>query len=1347
MREDDTAAPDRPGRVPVGAAAGGLYLLIVVISLLQQPGRTTYDTRAELTERPGSFLAGAFRLWHPDSNFGEVQNQAYGYLFPQGPWFLLTDWVGMPDWVSQRLWSALVLIVACEGARRVGRAAGLSDTGALLAGVAYGFTPRLLGTVPVISAESLPGAVMPWVVLPVLLTMSGRLGPRSAVALSGAAVVCMGGVNAVENAGSLPLAAILVVWGWRRGKLSRRFVLSWFVAVGVASLWWALPLLVLAAYAPPFYQYVESAADTTALIGWSEAVRGDTHWVAYLITGDQAWWPAAHALVTGPVLVCVSAAVAAIGLLGLARFPSELRRPMLLSVLVGLCALTVAHGGPAGTPLAETVRVWLDGPLQIFRNVHKIDPVVRLPIALGFGAAVTAGLDAAGRWRPALQQARPLLVIGALSLPLALGQPYLVNDARTPGWDAIPESWQEARAWLQDHAKQRTTLVVPGSGFAQHDWGWTIDEPLQVLGGVDRATRSQVPLIPGESIRYLAALDQLITTGRASPRLGQQLARAGIGHVLLRRDLDRDLTRSPHPGFSGVSLDQAGLRSVAAFGAGGEGGPEIEILEVSDRLPRVRTTPVDDVRTVRGAPESILQVLSSGLVGPDQATVLEGQPGWSGTAQVVTDGNQRRERAFGSNDEGVSALMTASEPWRAERAAHDFATGVNGPSVVAEYDGLDDLTASSAQGYADNFGPVTPQSGPYAAVDRDPDTRWVTSLAGDPTKQWLRMDLDGNRSVRRVSVLPVMDDREVVPVRELEVRAGAQVRRLRTNASGAPSVARFDGRRVAAVEVRVVRAATRSDRARVGIREIQVDGLRPYRTFAVPGTVPPGGAWTFSTEPDRRACVITVGRPDCSVARIRSGEERAGMDRTFELGASQQVRFRGRVVARATNESARLLEPLGDDQQVGATSFYGSDPKVSGRFAYDGEPTTAWVSSDKDPNPTMFFRWSEPQVVRGLSVTGDEDAPVAAVLRAGGRSERIDIARSHEAVLDRPLRTRTLQITFVPGEGTDRVVVPELELRGVDVTVPFVADTPTGARCGLGPVVRVDGRRVPTRVSGTMGDVANGRPLRLVGCAPDDFLLPSGEHRLRTPSTAEFQVVQLRGAPAGSGRAEVERRDATVLHWGDVRREVEVAPGADSLVWLPESYNPGWVATVDGTELPALRVDGWQQAWRLPASPTSVEVLLEYRPQRSYVTVLVTGLVAAALVLSAGVVALGAVLRRRGRRPAADPPWAPATTGFGPAPLVVVSVLLLVLLGVVPAAGFLVGVAACGPSGRLWRRWSAGRVLGCGAALVLASALVDVLTGSTLGADTADLLAASGVGMMTGVAVGSGVADRREVVA
>ena len=98
------AGPAARGVTPSGAAVALVYAFVTFVSLLQQPGRTTYDTRAELTQRPWDFLAGGFRLWHPESNFGEFQNQSYGYLFPQGAWFVLTDLVGVADhsrWVTQ----------------------------------------------------------------------------------------------------------------------------------------------------------------------------------------------------------------------------------------------------------------------------------------------------------------------------------------------------------------------------------------------------------------------------------------------------------------------------------------------------------------------------------------------------------------------------------------------------------------------------------------------------------------------------------------------------------------------------------------------------------------------------------------------------------------------------------------------------------------------------------------------------------------------------------------------------------------------------------------------------------------------------------------------------------------------------------------------------------------------------------------------------------------------------------------------------------------------------------------------------------------------------------------------
>ncbi|WP_182375960.1 alpha-(1-_3)-arabinofuranosyltransferase family protein [Nocardioides sp. WS12] len=1335
---------DRPEQSVRGAAVVGvLYAVITFFMLLQQPGSTTYDTRAELTQRPGDFLSGAFTLWHPESNFGEFQNQAYGYLFPQGTWFVLTDLLGMPDWISQRLWSALILIIACEGARRVARAIGMADLPAMLAGAVFAFSPRLLGTVSVQTAESLPGAVMPWLVLPVVLHLRGRLGPWSTALLSGAAVVCMGGVNAVETAACLPLAVILVLWGARHGLTDRRFVVGWFAAVGAACLWWALPLLVLARYTPPFYEYVESAGDTTSLIGWSEAARGDSSWLGYLLSGDQPWWPAMYQLTTEPVLIVVAAVVAGIGLAGLTQVPGDIKRPLMFAAVLGLTCITVAHGGVAGAPSAEFVRSLLDGALQIFRNVHKIDPLVRLPLALGFGCAVAWAVERLLTWRPQLDSGRDLLLLSPLLLVLVLGQPYLANDTRTPGWDSIATPWEQARDYLEaaDAADEpgpaSRALIVPGSSFAQQDWGWTIDEPLVILGGTSTVTRSQIPLIPGESIRYLSALDQMIATGRATEALVDQLARVDIRYVVLRRDLLRNNTRSPHPGGTAVSLARAGLERVAGFGSAGGGEAAVEIFEVPRRLPAVRAAALDDVATVRGAPESVLGLQSAGLVDPTRPTVLEGEPGWKAPADVVTDTNQRRERAFGNNDEGISALMTQDEPWRLARATHDFPAGPGRDQVVAKYSGLTSVTASTAQGYADNYGPVTLQSAPYAAIDGNLDTQWVSSIVGAADEQWFRLRFDGERAIREVTVTPVADDPRVVPIRTIEVVAGDQRVRAKVTPSGAPVIVALDGSRVDGVEIRVVEAATDARSARVGLREVSVSGLVPRRTALLPGVAPFGAPLQFSVTPGRRACNIALAAPDCDVARVRTAEEEGGLDRTFATEDDQQVRFSGHVVARGTPEAARLLDPI-EQQTVTATSSYGQDPKVAGRFAYDGQPTTAWESDNTDLYPTLVFEWPEPRTITGLTVRsgGTSDAPVAALVDGGDGERRVPLVND-DAVAIEPVRTRTLRVRFEKAPGAAHVVVPEIELTGADVTRPFFAETPTGAVCGFGPPLRIDGRVVPTRVTGTMADVVNGSPLAFEACKVDDVNgdspaldLAGGDHHLVATPNAEFELLDLAVLPTQADSASAASRTVRIERWGSSQRTLSVAGGPASLLYLPENFNPGWRAEVDGKALTAVRVDGWQQGWVLPAGEeTSVQ--LRYTPERTYDVVLPVGLAVSGLVLIGGIVSLLLLLfGRRGRAVVEEPRVWPVTGPPGRAGAIAAVVVTLLLLGPVAAAGLLLAILAS-------RRGRGTPIVVGAVALIATSGALDALSVSRPVAGAAELFAALAVGALAGVVLGA----------
>ena len=90
---------DAPTRAP-----RWFWLLVLLPPLWSAPGRIAADTKTYLSLDPGGLLAQAPRLWESDTGLGTVTHQTIGYLFPQGPWWWIADVLGIPDWITQRLW-------------------------------------------------------------------------------------------------------------------------------------------------------------------------------------------------------------------------------------------------------------------------------------------------------------------------------------------------------------------------------------------------------------------------------------------------------------------------------------------------------------------------------------------------------------------------------------------------------------------------------------------------------------------------------------------------------------------------------------------------------------------------------------------------------------------------------------------------------------------------------------------------------------------------------------------------------------------------------------------------------------------------------------------------------------------------------------------------------------------------------------------------------------------------------------------------------------------------------------------------------------------------------------------
>ena len=319
----------------------------------------------------------------------------------------------------------------------------------MLGALAYTLSPRVLSTIGGLSSEALPVLLAPAILLPVVLGTQGRIGPRRAAALSGIAVLCCGGVNATATI----LAAVPTgLWLLTRRRWWRSPTTWWWTAAMLtASAWWLGPLVVLGRYSPPFLDWIERSADVVREIDLLDVARGTTHWLEFVVTSGGEWWPAGYAVATGPLLVVTTSLVAGAALSGLALRGLPERRFLLATVAVGVFVLAVAHTGPVSSPLAPAAQALLDGPLVAFRNVHKADPLVRLPLAVGLAHALDRFVRALAGRRLAVQV--PAWAAVALVVLVAVSPGLSGAIAPKGTFSDMARQWKQAGAWLSERSR------------------------------------------------------------------------------------------------------------------------------------------------------------------------------------------------------------------------------------------------------------------------------------------------------------------------------------------------------------------------------------------------------------------------------------------------------------------------------------------------------------------------------------------------------------------------------------------------------------------------------------------------------------------------------------------------------------------------------------------------------------------------------------------------------------------------------------------------------------------------------------------------------------------------------
>ena len=1236
-----------------------MCIALSALSFHQSPGLIVPDTKLDLTANPGGFLLRALHLWDPQGAFGQLQNQAYGYLLPMGPFHAAFSSVGVPAWIIQRLWWALILCVAFVGVWRLACALGIGAPWTrFAAALLYAVSPRMLSEVSITSIEVWPIAMAPWVLLPLVIP-----SPRSwlwRISRSGLAFALIGGVNAVATGAALILPAL---WFLTR-RWDRRTVLAgvaWLGFVMAVSLWWFLPLLQLGRYSPPFLDWIEDAAVTTATSSVFESFRGTSPWLGFLAGPAGPSWPAGWQFVTLPLLIVGTAAVATAGLVGLSLRSTPHRRFLTIAAVVGLLLLTLGHSGAAGSPLAGPVQDLLDGPLAALRNTHKFEVVLRLPLMLALAQALSVG----GERLRAMEAPRLLTPVLVTSLVVLVTAPAIVGGlARPEGYVAIPAHWHQAAAWLDQQSSPGTVLVVPAASFADFTWGSTKDEPLQALMRRPFAVRDAVPLGSAGSTRLLDEIQRQLGQGMGGPGLRSLLVRAGVRYVVARNDLRLDAQGDPLIALH-ESLAESGITRVAEFGPPTGSRVDNPTLTVDERTlvpyPSVEIFDVGVTQDVNVVPRSQLVTATAGpedvgalagLYGVDGAAVL-GSDGaghedlLAGTPEVLTDGQRRREVFFGRATHNTSQVLAIDEPGRQHRRSLDYVSDAKAGVTALGWTGVESVRVSSSASDAKATLRLGTAYSPASAVDGDPGTRWVSGNFGEAVGEWLEVRFTQPIDVRHIGLELSAQTPVGAPARSVAVSTDRGTLSSVVDGSGAAQTVTTPAGLTSRVRVMVTSVSAGPVNG-VSIAELSIPGVSPMSSLKLPSSGRRSvDAIVFRQQlPGRSACLHVGDRPLCRASSALLGEESSGLRRVFILPASRTYTFSGEVLPRDGIALERLLVNP-NAISASASSRAVSAPEGRPDAAVDNDLSTGWVASDLDPSPWLRLSWPQARRVNGLQLQTDQflagsrptrvkvqldsgEVMVAAVddqgyVRFASRSTRtLDIGLESAKGVTNIDSATGLRWTLPVGVSEVRVLGADDLRRGVDLAER------TGVPCGFGPTLVVDGSPILTRVVGTVADVLRRHPLRWSACGSDatadTVALGAGAHSVVARATGEFEPLQLSFTTAGTtSPAPTASVAASLVRDGPGKMRLTVGERSEeSVLTVAQNFNEGWVAHDEhGSRLASIRLDGWKQGWVLPSGAATV-VTARFTPDSPYRVGLLVGLVT---LLCAG--AMVPVSRRR----------------------------------------------------------------------------------------------------------------------
>ncbi|MBO3744979.1 DUF3367 domain-containing protein [Streptosporangiaceae bacterium NEAU-GS5] len=1197
-------------------------LLLGAIAFNTATDKIISETKLDMAVNPVAFLGRALHLWD-SAYFGHLQNQAYGYLFPMGPFYTLWLKLEMPAWNVQRLWMSVVLCAAFVGVVQLARAMRIGTPNSrLLAGLAYALAPHAQALIGINSSEFLPTAVLPWIMLPLVKT---HLSPRRAAALSAVAFLFCGGVNAAAELAALAVPLIYLLTR-APGPRRRRLLAWWAGCVAAAAFWWVVPLFIFGKYVFSFLPYIETASATTGVTSLTNVLRGTSSWLAFLQVDGAPWLEVAYQQATQPWLITVSVLLAGLGLYGLVRRggdgPPE-RSFLVITLLIGVAVVAAGHASELTAPLSGSTRDLLDGALAPFRNLHKFDGLIRLPLMLGLAAAT-------------IKVSRAAVASGLLA---ATCLPILTQGLASAGsFAAIPDYWTQATRWLDQNAGDGMVLALPGSKRGEYLWGRPLDEPMQPLLTARWATHTIVPWGSAGNARLLAAIDDRFSSGQGSVGLTATLRRYGVKYLVIRNDLDRRTIGAAWPARVHQALaDSPGLTLAARFGPG-VGMAEypdasawldqpyfaLEIYQVADPAPLAGTVDASRPLRVGGAPEAVLNLAEQGLLTDDRPVIVGDDPGAlriPAADTIVTDTLRKRGVAYSDLRQTAGPTLSADDPDPGTDLSDPAWQSFQSTSRLFEIAGV---SASSSDAGVDAMpGSRDPGHQPFAALDGDRRTSWRSNGWNGAVGEWLEVRLTQPSAVPYVEASFEQSYLGPQPT-EVAITTDARTVRQTVRSTNQPQRLTLPAGRTAKIRITVTKTAGKSVLGnRVGILELTVPQVVPERSIAVPGAPndPRGDAtWSFSREGYVSPCMRGSFAWACSGRLGVLGEDGYGFTRSFVSYAAGEWSLSGQAVLTDKAAIERLTSLPGDPVKVTASSTVLEDAPTMGRSAFDGDAGTIWYASPFDKHPTLNVRLAQPATLSRIKVTFPDSfqgpPPVQVTVR-GDHDTRGGWVGRDGWVTFPSMTTSTLAIEFT-APASRAIQVNEITIPGVR-KLGALSSFPLLLPCGYGPTLKIDNVPVDTTIDGgTLDDVIKGRPVSYRACEPVHVIAGDARLSARPGDGYRIDTAVLRPRAAAQA-ATVTMKKAAVESWGDSERKVKVNVAAASYLVVNENYNTGWRAEVGGRALSPVRLDGWRQGYLLPAGTSGI-VTLTYAPDRPYQAALGVGALLVLLVLVAAFV-------------------------------------------------------------------------------------------------------------------------------